>query len=411
MTSNDPATAASGGGGARRNGASPRPTLTVPPRSESFFLHMASPGPLTLAASLFPEETPDNEFRSFTQLLVGAMNSPSAVPPPEQEKKAEKAAPEQEVVFTVPPGLSPTGLFSPVIGNFGISHQQALAQVTAQANLHILPQESLTDPVHHAPTQPDKPSEDGYNWRKYGQKLVKGSEFPRSYYKCTHASCPVKKKIERSVEGHITEIIYKGQHNHQKPINKRGSGNKDFLIGLTGQEVNGSDPVKRERELTLTEQISGSSESDEEAVKEDDGDSKRRNLGFVDASRVSASQRMLAEPRIIVQTPSEVDLLDDGYRWRKYGQKVVKGNPHPRSYYKCTFKECNVKKHVERSNQDPKSVITTYEGKHNHDVPAGRSTSHVAANNNYNNVGGLNSDLRNRGEVGVLRMKEEHEIT
>ena len=34
--------------------------------------------------------------------------------------------------------------------------------------------------------------------------------------------------------------------------------------------------------------------------------------------------------RIIVQTNSEVDLLDDGYRWRKYGQKVVKGNPYPR---------------------------------------------------------------------------------
>lgn len=38
----------------------------------------------------------------------------------------------------------------------------------------------------------------------------------------------------------------------------------------------------------------------------------------------------MTEPKIIVQTRSEVDLLDDGYRWRKYGQKVVKGNPHPR---------------------------------------------------------------------------------
>lgn len=45
----------------------------------------------------------------------------------------------------------------------------------------------------------------------------------------------------------------------------------------------------------------------------------------------SASHRTITEPRIIVQTTSEVDLLDDGYRWRKYGQKVVKGNPHPRS--------------------------------------------------------------------------------
>ena len=68
------------------------------------------------------------------------------------------------------------------------------------------------------------PAEDGYNWRKYGQKQVKGSEFPRSYYKCTHPNCPVKKKVERSHEGHITEIIYKGAHNHSKlPLNRRSA--------------------------------------------------------------------------------------------------------------------------------------------------------------------------------------------
>lgn len=45
---------------------------------------------------------------------------------------------------------------------------------------------------------------------------------------------------------------------------------------------------------------------------------------------MSLSHKTVTEPKIIVQTRSEVDLLDDGYRWRKYGQKVVKGNPHPR---------------------------------------------------------------------------------
>lgn len=29
----------------------------------------------------------------------------------------------------------------------------------------------------------------------------------------------------------------------------------------------------------------------------------------------------------------------------------------------------------------PKAVITTYEGKHNHDVPAARNSSHNSANN------------------------------
>lgn len=41
-----------------------------------------------------------------------------------------------------------------------------------------------------------------------------------------------------------------------------------------------------------------------------------------------------------------------------------------RSYYRCTTQKCMVKKRVERSFQDPSTVITTYEGQHNHPVPA-----------------------------------------
>jgi hypothetical protein len=45
-----------------------------------------------------------------------------------------------------------------------------------------------------------------------------------------------------------------------------------------------------------------------------------------------------------------------------------------RSYYKCTNVGCIVRKHVERASTDVKAVITTYEGKHNHDVPAARNS-------------------------------------
>lgn len=50
-----------------------------------------------------------------------------------------------------------------------------------------------------------------------------------------------------------------------------------------------------------------------------------------------------------------------------------------RSYYKCTNVGCSVRKHVERASNDIKAVITTYEGKHNHDVPAPRNSSHDSA--------------------------------
>lgn len=50
-----------------------------------------------------------------------------------------------------------------------------------------------------------------------------------------------------------------------------------------------------------------------------------------------------------------------------------------RSYYKCTSAGCPVRKHVERASHDPKAVITTYEGKHNHDVPAAKTANHEAS--------------------------------
>lgn len=86
-----------------------------------------------------------------------------------------------------------------------------------------------------------------------------------------------------------------------------------------------------------------------------------------------------------------------------------------RSYYKCTYAGCNVRKHVERAPTDPKAVITTYEGKHNHDVPAARSGSHNSANSNAPNkvVAEKHSFLKgmdfgnNDQRPVVLQLKEE----
>lgn len=36
------------------------------------------------------------------------------------------------------------------------------------------------------------------------------------------------------------------------------------------------------------------------------------------------------ESRNVVHTQTLFDIVNDGYRWRKYGQKSVKGSPYPR---------------------------------------------------------------------------------
>ncbi|XLU21959.1 hypothetical protein S245_058025 [Arachis hypogaea] len=254
-----------------------------------------------------------------------------------------------------------------------------------------------------APIAPEKASDDGYNWRKYGQKLVKGSEFPRSYYKCTHPNCEVKKLFERSHDGQITEIIYKGTHDHPKPQPSRRysagtgmsvqeersdkaslAGQDDRASGMYGRGCQAADPNSTPElspRATNNDSPEGAgfvSNRTNDEVDDDDPFLKRRRMELGNAD-ITPVVKPIREPRVVVQTLSEVDILDDGYRWRKYGQKVVRGNPNPRSYYKCTNAGCPVRKHVERASHDPKAVITTYEGKHNHDVPAARSSSHDMA--------------------------------
>uniref|UniRef100_A0A1J3GIG6 Putative WRKY transcription factor 75 n=1 Tax=Noccaea caerulescens TaxID=107243 RepID=A0A1J3GIG6_NOCCA len=86
------------------------------------------------------------------------------------------------------------------------------------------------------------------------------------------------------------------------------------------------------------------------------------------SSRRLESKKKGKKQRFAFQTRSQVDILDDGYRWRKYGQKAVKNNKFPRSYYRCTYGGCNVKKQVQRLSVDQEVVVTTYEGVHSHPI-------------------------------------------
>ncbi|EPS60069.1 hypothetical protein M569_14736 [Genlisea aurea] len=60
---------------------------------------------------------------------------------------------------------------------------------------------------------------------------------------------------------------------------------------------------------------------------------------------------------------------EDGYKWRKYGQKSIKNSPNPRSYYRCRNGRCSAKKQVERAAEedgDEETYVVTYEGFHLH---------------------------------------------
>ncbi|WVZ98935.1 hypothetical protein U9M48_044305 [Paspalum notatum var. saurae] len=430
--------ASGGGGGGADSGLSSRLRAmtppSIPPPSPSSYLNALSgflDSPILLTPSLFPSPTtgafpsePFNWMGTSSENLSGGVKA-------EQRQYAEDFTFQTAESSSEPAAMTagdaqaasfpPSSvLMAPLGGGLGDSYNVERQQ-QPWSYQEAPPATQFEAPS--AATQPDMlangggysavpaafreqsnraSSDDGYNWRKYGQKQMKGSVNPRSYYKCSFPGCPTKKKVERSPQGQVTEIVYKGTHNHPKPQStRRGAGGvapaaaaaASYVLQSAGDAapehsfgaLSGTTPVATPENSSgsfgddevngVSSRLAGNYGADE--LDDDEPDSKKWRIdgGGGDGVSVAGNNRTVREPRVVVQTMSDIDVLDDGYRWRKYGQKVVKGNPNPRSYYKCTTAGCPVRKHVERACHDTRAVVTTYEGKHNHDVPPARGSA------------------------------------
>ncbi|RRT63116.1 hypothetical protein B296_00025813 [Ensete ventricosum] len=300
----------------------------------------------------------DYSFRGFSETFgsdgVGLPKFKS-IPPPSLPISPPPISPSS--YFAIPAGLSPTELLdSPVLLSSSEQHQQPWMQARADGSRSL-----ESNSAHCAqPVQTlQRRSDDGYNWRKYGQKQVKGSENPRSYYKCTYPNCPTKKKVERSVDGQITEIVYKGTHNHPKPqSNRRNSAarasapsevNEHSLIESAATPDNSSISFGDD-DLEISKPGAGEFDEDEPNAKRWEQDDEGTESGGADHERHRHPRR---------RVPVEEVRAEGG-----------KGE----SQSECTTMGCPVRKHVERASHDLRAVITTYEGKHNHDVPVARGS-------------------------------------
>ncbi|KAL1825713.1 hypothetical protein ACET3Z_012491 [Daucus carota] len=164
----------------------------------------------------------------------------------------------------------------------------------------------------------------------------------------------MRKIVGTSVEGQITEIIYKGSHTHSIPQStKRSWSSPDSSKAMILSSNEFPDQSYG---------ILGSAQGDPAATPENS------SISVVDDDCEQNS----------LQSKSEFDFGDDdepdAKRWQileliafripRLGQKHFRAT----TAYRCKNPGCLVTKKVERASHDLKEVITNYPGKYNHDT-------------------------------------------
>lgn len=164
-------------------------------------------------------------------------------------------------------------------------------------------------------------------------------------------------------------LVNKILNSYEKVLNMLNR-NATVGVGETEQSTGTTIPMSESRSHQNTGLTIGMSDSPRSLSTSPHTDDSDREFRDQDARDVSRKRKTMPRWTKHVQVCPGMGLegpLDDGFSWRKYGQKDILGAKYPRGYYRCTHRHvqgCLATKQVQRSDEDPTIFEVTYRGRH-----------------------------------------------
>ncbi|KAK4348131.1 hypothetical protein RND71_034470 [Anisodus tanguticus] len=127
---------------------------------------------------------------------------------------------------------------------------------------------------------------DLWAWRKYGQKPIKGSPYPRGYYRCSSSKgCSARKQVERSrTDPNMLVITYTSEHNHPWPTQRNA------LAGSTRSQPNNIKLTSTSKNNIIIANNSQSQRSPTDtSFKENESDINDNNTSSINVAQVNIS--------------------------------------------------------------------------------------------------------------------------
>ncbi|KAF8104671.1 hypothetical protein N665_0170s0046 [Sinapis alba] len=141
--------------------------------------------------------------------------------------------------------------------------------------------------------------EDKYAWRKYGQKEILNSKFPRSYFRCTHKptqGCKATKHVQKQEQDPgLFQITYIGHHtcnvsNHTEPFDHGVVMDSDNTLAATIAQDHGNANMQEQEEDISSLIVVGA----DMVKEEEDNNNDDHNKNYCEGSSVDGDLSLLA---------------------------------------------------------------------------------------------------------------------